>query len=382
MSMADTRIAIIGGGLSGLYAAYALERQGIRGCVLWEARERLGGRLLDASRTATAGAAQPAPRSGLDLGATWFWPALQPQLDALIRHLDLDRFLQPGEGDMVFEHPRHAAPVRTGGFLQQPPSFRLVGGMDALVQALRERLRSTRIETASRVRGVHASAEDLAVEMDTPAGPRRVGGFQHVLLALPPRLAEAHLAFVPALPPDLARSWRATPTWMAAQAKYVAVYDTPFWRSAGLSGFAQSALGPLGEIHDASNADGPAALFGFLALPPRARLGLPDDQLRALCRAQLARLFGPSAARPDAEFLKDWARDPHTATAADVDTPALHAAPPAATAADGAWRGRLMGIASEWSEQFPGYVAGAVEAAHAAVSALAQAAGADLDSTA
>ncbi|GLZ16495.1 hypothetical protein Bpla01_00250 [Burkholderia plantarii] len=37
----------------------------------------------------------------------------------------------------------------------------------------------------------------------------------------------------------------------------------------------------------------------------------------------------------------------------------------------GPWRDRLVGIASEWSASFPGYVAGAVEAACPGVAALA-----------
>ena len=38
--------------------------------------------------------------------------------------------------------------------------------------------------------------------------------------------------------------------------------------------------------------------------------------------------------------------------------------------ADGPWRNRIIGIASEWSPNFPGYVAGAVEAARHGVEAL------------
>ena len=48
--MSQARFAIIGGGISGLYAAYLLESQGISDYVLFEARERLGGRALWHSR--------------------------------------------------------------------------------------------------------------------------------------------------------------------------------------------------------------------------------------------------------------------------------------------------------------------------------------------
>ena len=43
--MSETKIAIIGGGLAGLYAAYRLRQLGIA-FDLFEARNRLGGRIL------------------------------------------------------------------------------------------------------------------------------------------------------------------------------------------------------------------------------------------------------------------------------------------------------------------------------------------------
>ncbi|WP_435980383.1 FAD-dependent oxidoreductase [Psychrobacter sp. DM4] len=44
--MKNTSVAIIGGGLSGLYAAYLLEKQGLD-YILIEARPTLGGRILN-----------------------------------------------------------------------------------------------------------------------------------------------------------------------------------------------------------------------------------------------------------------------------------------------------------------------------------------------
>jgi monoamine oxidase len=41
-------------------------------------------------------------------------------------------------------------------------------------------------------------------------------------------------------------------------------------------------------------------------------------------------------------------------------------------AAEGLWNGYLTGIGSEWSRLFPGYVAGAVDAAEAGVLAWQQ----------
>ena len=62
----------------------------------------------------------------------------------------------------------------------------------------------------------------------------------------------------------------------------------------------------------------------------------------------------------------------YTATAADLDGSNPHAVAPEAYATSAPWRDRLIGIASEWSPQFPGYLAGAIEAASLGVKALAE----------
>ena len=61
---------------------------------------------------------------------------------------------------------------------------------------------------------------------------------------------------------------------------------------------------------------------------------------------------------------------PDTATAADIDSLGQHPEAPASGTSTGPWAGRLTGIGSEWSRQFPGYVAGAIEAASVGVRSL------------
>lgn len=364
--MQTIRIAIVGAGLSGLYAAYLLEQQGIKDYVLLEARDGLGGRIVSVPAT---GLREPGAATGafgidrVDLGPTWFWPGYQQQLARLVADLGLQSFSQHETGDTVVERSQSEPTMRVRGTVNSPTSMRLVGGMGALIDALHSRLDATRVHTGQAVRRLRSTEQH--VELDTQSADAQTTTWraEHVLLALPPRLLEHSLEFVPALPPALAQQWRATATWMAPHAKYVAVYDTPFWRTQGLSGEGRSARGPLGEIHDASMPGGSAALFGFFGVPAHVRQNVPEDVLRAHCRAQLARLFGDQAATPTAEFIKDWAWDPYTACAADIETVGQHAEAPASGATSGPWHGRLTGIASEWSPQFPGYIAGAVEAA-------------------
>lgn len=369
--MLIANIAIIGGGVSGLYAAYMLECYGIRDYVLLEAREALGGRIMSVAATdKTTPEVGAAAIDRFDLGPTWFWPDYQPELHQLIHALGLERFEQFDAGDMTVERSLHGRPMRIRGDGSAMGSWRLAGGMETLIDALRHQVDQTRIITGQAVRALSRTSSSIELKCEDASGSVTTWHVEKVLLAIPPRLAEASIAFEPVLPLALASQWRSTATWMASHAKYVAVYDTPFWREYGQSGEARSTHGPLVEIHDASMPGGSTALFGFFGVPARVRKGVSTEVLLMHCRAQLARLFGPQAEQPCAEFIKDWAQDPYTATAADVDAPYHHVLTPAATAESGPWHGCLTGIASEWSPQYPGYVAGAIEASRLGVQTL------------
>jgi monoamine oxidase len=147
---------------------------------------------------------------------------------------------------------------------------------------------------------------------------------------------------------------------MAAQAKFFALYERPFWLQAGLSGTAQSMVGPLLEIHDATTSSGRAALFGFVGVGPAERRTMGDVALADACLAQLERIFGPEARTPTATLIKDWAADPLTATPDDL-TSGGHPAPAPAWV-HGPWADRLVLAGSEVSPSEAGYLAGAVEA--------------------
>ncbi|GLQ87752.1 hypothetical protein GCM10007898_13200 [Dyella flagellata] len=341
-----------------------LEQAGYRDYVLLEARDALGGRILSCPVTPMS-----SDVDRFDLGATWFWPEFQPQLDRLIRELGLTSFAQYESGDMLIDRPPAAHPMRARGYGHRPVAMRLAGGMGALVDALYGRLDPARIMVGQRVRQLHSSKRYIELKSENASGLVSTWHVEHVLLAVPPRLVEDSIAFSPGLPRRLSQSWRATTTWMAPHAKYFAIYQLPFWREQGLSGEARSTQGPLGEIHDVSMPDGSAALFGFFSVPAEVRQGIPDDALKTRCRVQLSQLFGPQAATPVAEFVKDWALDPYTATSADLQGVGEHVATPPVSALSGPWSGRVAGIASEWSPQFPGYVAGAIDAATLGVKA-------------
>lgn len=346
-----TDTLIIGGGLSGLSLAAALAERSADFQLL-EARDRLGGRIL--TRTVAGGS--------FDLGPAWFWPG-QPRVEALVSRLGLTAFEQYQQGDLLFEAQQ--GPVLRGpGSGATPVSFRLEGGFGALVAALAARVAPDRVHLSSKVRALSLQQAHVTATLENA---REVAG-RRAVLALPPRLA-AHLTFKPAIVPEVREEMRRVPTWMAGQAKAVAVYSTPFWRAAGLSGQAMSRRGPMVEIHDASSATAPPfALFGFIGVPPQARTDSPG--LRRAVLHQLERLFGPAAAEPTELIVKDWAIDPFTATEEDGLPLAQHPRYGPLPALSRLWDGRLVFAATEAASEFGGYVEGALEASENALALI------------
>jgi monoamine oxidase len=332
-------LAIVGGGLSGLALARIAQSRGLS-YRLFEARERFGGR-IDGFE-------------GVDLGPSWFWPG-HHRMAALTNKLGVEVFEQWSAGDALYED--RSAMQRGQGFASMAGAYRIAGGMPALIDALVAKLdRSclhldTAVQTITRDDGVIVTTRD---GVDHAA--------RHVVLAMPPRIA-AGLAFSPALPVAARQPLGDIPGWMAGQAKLVAVYPTPFWRDDGLSGDAVSHVGPMVEIHDATDpVSGKGALFGFVGVPAPHRDG-QAEAIREAGLAQLERLFGPKAAKPEALILKDWAQEPLTATRPDWESSGAHpryGCPPALRAL---WDGKLIFGSTEFAATEGGFLEGALERA-------------------
>lgn len=357
--MTRARVVVIGGGLAGLCAARLLQAAGV-GFELLEAGGRLGGRILSADERGAPAA------DGFDLGASWFWPRVQPEFGALVAGLNLEIFPQNFEGDIVVERMSRETPQRYRPLQQEPQSMRLVGGTGALVAALARALPAGSLGLGRRVTRLTLGERGVDLSVETAEGMMQDLSAEVVIAAVPPRLLAESIAFAPPCDATVTGRWRATDTWMAPHAKFVALYNRPFWREAGLSGTAQSFVGPMAEIHDATTASGRAALLGFLAVGAENRASLGEVALAEACLAQFVRLFGPEAGRPRQTLVKDWAREPLTATRDDRSAGA-HPTAAAGAWVDDRWIGRLVLAGSETSAFEPGFMAGAVAAAAQAV---------------
>lgn len=346
---------IIGGGLSGIYAAYLLSQRDAS-VVILEARERIGGRILSLDHQGYFS----------DLGPSWYWPAIHPRMERLIQSLGLHGYRQYEAGMGRFQNANGTV-RNVAGYPTQPPSWRLSGGMTALIEKLCEAIPPNTIRLNHPVCQIEKASAGVRISVgELEQKPQTRFSARNIVLALPPRLAAATILFTPDLSHDLTQAMLKIGTWMAGQAKFYALYPTPFWRKIGLSGQAFSELGPLGEIHDgSSNGKGPYGLTGFLGIPAVQRQS--QNSLTEAMLSQLSVLYGRKAAQPSAFFYQDWARERFTATQFDEPPMLEHPnyCPPAGQTS--IWDRRIFFAGTETASQHGGYLEGALRAAQRAV---------------
>ena len=322
----DVDILVVGAGLSGLHTAYELEKGGYNYRVV-EARNRIGGRVLTQPYSSSYIADEPlsvAPLhtddSAFDLGPSWFWPG-QSRLEKLANELNLstDIFEQHSQGSSVYEDAQ--GNVEKGFFgMSMEGSYRLRGGISQFTSGLAQHIPQEKILLNTAVTDLSRNSDTVTATI-TNDGKEGSIRSRIVILALPPRNAIANIQFKPNLESNRVSDLNSFPTWMAAQAKFVAVYEKPFWRDQELSGDAMSQLGPLREIHDASTNDDAGrkshyALFGFVGIPTSSRKDTQQQTIEA-CTQQLVRLFGNEAASPLHVSWKDWSTEQYTSTPED-----------------------------------------------------------------
>ncbi len=344
-------VAIIGAGLAGLALANLLNDAQLNVIVL-EAQDRIGGRID--SVTAPDGS------YAADLGPTWVWPEYQPIAKEWLRLLNVETFHQFERGEAVIDLDK-SGPARRQFLPGQHGIRRPVGGPQALINILHKRLPKGTVRTGHRVTELEMAENGILVSF----GGEEIPGFiaKRVVVAAPMRVAVETIRFPETLHQNVLSIMRATPTWMASQAKAVAVYDRPFWRDKGLSGRVASHAGPLIEIHDNGPHDGSVgALFGFIGWPPQARKAHVSE-LEAQIRKQLIRCFGEEGGAYASLHIQDWATNDAICSDADLAQAPRHPALAPDIMRTPHCGGRLFFSVSETAADSPGLIEGAFSAA-------------------
>jgi monoamine oxidase len=235
-------------------------------------------------------------------------------------------------------------------------STRFAGGPQKLSVALAGRLHQP----------VRLSQPVLAVARGRPAAvhtaDRTYRG--HQVIVTVPKSVTAAIRFEPPLPPAYAQYLQRQPSGSAI--KVHAVYETPFWRSEGLSGAVVSDTGPVEIVYDNSPEDAHrGVLVGFAeGNEARALFGLSDGERRRAAVDSLARYFGPRAAGPTHYVDMVWAREQFTGGAyGSFNPPGVITSLAAAVAGP---VGNIHFAGADYSPQWPGYMEGAIRSGEAA----------------
>jgi monoamine oxidase len=318
------KITIVGAGISGLYLAYLLEEK--FDVTILEARDRVGGRIYSID--------------GHDMGPSWIWSHHKEMLQ-LIQTLGLEIFSQYTQGYALYD-----TKDKVEHFMPQSsmPSRRVNGSLGSLIDILKKSLKQTNIFLSQVVQSIHHETDKVVVKTQTQSYESDFS-----IVTLPPRLA-LNLDLYPKLPEALHVKMANTATWMGHSAKCVIEFKSSFWREQGLSGFAFSHNGPLGEIHDASTAT-KAALFGFVSSNANMQ------NFKQSITEQLVRIFKIDPTQILSIHLVDWRDEQYTASFEDRRPLSTHLEYGINT---NSYSDKILFSATEFSFKEGGYLEGAI----------------------
>ena len=335
------RVVIIGGGLSGLSLAYLLEKKGIHALIL-EASSRLGGRI----QTIKGKNGTP-----LELGATWF-SDIHQNLLSLIDELGLIKYPQFSKGISFFKTKSFEPAQQFFVPEADEPSYRLAGGTQALIDALRNQLDPENIHLHVKVTSIKELGNELLIET---AGGQQFQA-EKVIVCMPPQLAISSIQYAPELGEELGPIFSNVQTWMSGSIKFVLEYNEAFWRENGQSGMLYSHTGIVSEMYDHSNFE--ESKFGFTGFLNGAAASYTQEARKEYVLQQLHELFGDKILNPLSYFDKIWTDEFISGANQIIQRP--HQNNGHKLLQESYLNGRLYFSGTETSSNYPGYMEGAI----------------------
>lgn len=335
MKESFSKYIIVGAGLSGLTAAYKLEKAGETDFVILESRDRVGGRILT--------------NDGVDLGATWFQTHHKNVL-GLLDELGVSKFNQYNKGRSILVYSTMAPEHYFESDPNASSAYRIVGSSSEMILKLAEPIRDS-IHLETIVSGISEVGNTLSVQTD-----KGVFTSKKVIVTIPPKIA-TRIEFKPELSEVLLRAMDSTHTWMSNAMKVGMTYKDPFWRDKNLSGTVIGQVGAVTELYDHGNAEESTyALMGFLNEGLR---DLSAEERKKRILEYLTKYLGVEIGDYLTYEEKDWSQDWNTSCEAlksvymspSYDNPVF---------AETYMKNRLVFSGAETSPLYGGYMDGAI----------------------
>jgi monoamine oxidase len=234
------------------------------------------------------------------------------------------------------------------------PSYRVVGGTQTLIYALKEKLTRTKIILAKKITQISVDIDGL-IFLEARDFKMK---FDRAVVCIPPQLA----SFIQ-FPEDVQYKVRdllpTVQTWMAGAVKFVVEYQTPFWREKGFSGMLYSHTDIVTEMYDHTNFEGNK--FGFTGFLNGACARFSQEVRKSNVLRHLSELFGQEALQPTSYFDKVWNDEYIVQGNQIVEKPHQNNGHPYLQYSY--VHDKIFFCGTETSSNFPGYMEGAVQSA-------------------